>query len=233
MAIILSIETATEVCSAAIARDGKLIALEESIDGFKHSEKLTLFIEELFRKTEILPAQLDAVCVSKGPGSYTGLRIGVSTAKGLCYALNIPLIAVGTLGALAHHIAHDFTQINIEPGTLLCPMLDARRMEVYTALFDYRGLPLTDISAKIIDAESFGKELENHKIVFFGNGAEKCKSTINHPSACFVDNLQASARFMKQLAEENFNKKQFEDVAYFEPFYLKDFIATTPKNKIL
>ena len=233
MAIILSIETATEVCSAAVIRDGLLIAMAEDANRFNHSEKLTLSIEGLFRESGISPAQLDAVCVSKGPGSYTGLRIGISTAKGICYALNISLIAVSTLDALACFVAHNCKETAVTPETLLCPMLDARRMEVYTAMFDYQGVPVYNTCAKIIDSESFRSELENHPVIFFGNGVEKCKSVINHPNACFIDNLQASAQFMSHLAEERFNKKQFEDVAYFEPFYLKDFIATTPKNKIL
>lgn len=235
MAKILLLETATETCSAAIADNGDIVICRESSDGYNHSEKLTVFIEEMFSESGLVPGQMDAICISRGPGSYTGLRIGVSAAKGFCYALDRPLIAVGTLHASAHHLSLNPEEYDagITPDTLLCPMLDARRMEVYTALYDSKGNPIREISAKIIDNHSFTEELETHIIWFFGNGAEKCKTAIQHPNARFIPGFQASARFMSPLAESSFEQKKFEDVAYFEPFYLKDFIATIPRNKII
>lgn len=235
MAKILLLETATETCSAAIADNGQIVLCRESTEGYNHSEKLTVFIEEIFAECGMSPGQLDAVCTSRGPGSYTGLRIGVSAAKGFCYALDLPLIAVSTLHALAHHLATapDEFGATITPGTLLCPMLDARRMEVYTALYDSKGNPISEISAKIIDHQSFAEELQNHIIYFSGNGAEKCKTMIHHSNARFISEFHASARFMSPLAEKSFEHKAFEDVAYFEPFYLKDFVATIPGNKII
>lgn len=235
MAKILLLETATETCSAAIADNGQIVICRESTEGYNHSEKLTLFIEEMFAESGLTPGQMDAVCTSRGPGSYTGLRIGVSAAKGFCYALDVPLIAVSTLHASARHLAVSPEEYGaaITPASLLCPMLDARRMEVYTALHDYMGNPVSEISAKIIDNQSFAEELQNHIVWFFGNGAEKCKSVIGHPNARFISGFHASARFMSSLAESSYEQKKFEDVAYFEPFYLKDFIATIPGNKII
>jgi len=234
MTTILLLETATEVCSAAISRDGRILAARETIEGYNHSEKLTVFIEELMRENNIPMTNLNAVCVSRGPGSYTGLRIGVSVAKGICYALNKPLISVGTLDALAHQMAHhpqDY-ELTINSTTLLCPMIDARRMEVYTALYDCFGTPITGIEARIIDENSYAPELESKEVIFFGNGAAKCKLTLNHPNARFPGEVHASARFMSVLAYNRYNWHEFEDVAYFEPFYLKDFVATIPKNKL-
>jgi tRNA threonylcarbamoyladenosine biosynthesis protein TsaB len=230
MATILLLETATEVCSAAISRDGQIIALRETQENFNHSEKLTVFIEELFAEEAVYPQMPDAVCVSKGPGSYTGLRIGVSVAKGICYALNIPLIAISTLEAMAYQVAQN--HLKLPANTLLCPMIDARRMEVFYAMYDHNGKQMTDISAKIIDENSFDEELNHNTIFFFGNGALKCKSVLSHPNAKFAEEVNASARFMPTLAENYFNQKKFVNVAYFEPFYLKDFVATIPKNKV-
>ena len=168
MATILLLETATEVCSAAISRNCQVIALRESQEGFNHSEKLTVFIEELLAEDGIYPQLPDAVCVSKGPGSYTGLRIGVSAAKGICYALEIPLIAISTLDTMAFQIALNPVEYNskLSIGTLLCPMLDAKRMEVYYAMYDHNGKQLTNISAKIIDENSFTEELNRNTIFF-------------------------------------------------------------------
>lgn len=234
MATILLIETATEVCSTAISRNGQIIASRESQEGFNHSEKLTVFIEELLAEDGVYPQMPEAVCVGKGPGSYTGLRIGVSAAKGICYALDIPLIAISTLDAMAFQVAHNHAKINskLSDNMLLCPMLDAKRMEVYYAMYDKNGKPATEISARIIDENSFAEQLKNHTIFFFGNGALKCKSAISHPNAQFIEEVNASARFMPILAENYFIQKQFVNVAYFEPFYLKDFVATIPKNKV-
>lgn len=235
MATILILETATEVCSAALSRDGKLLGLKEQKEGYNHSGLLTVFAEELLKETGTLPSQLDAVCVSRGPGSYTGLRIGVSTAKGLCYALGIPLLAISTLDALAHYLARNPQEFGLEitGQTVFCPMLDARRMEVYTALYDRQGIRLNEISAQIIDENSFSALLEKQPVLFFGNGAAKCQPALKSPHALFAGDIVASARFMCLLAEERYNQKAFENVAYFEPFYLKDFVATVPKNKIL
>lgn len=237
MATILNIETATEVCSVNLARNGEILIEKESSEGLNHSQLLTVFIEELFRESSFNPAKLDAVAVSKGPGSYTGLRIGVSVAKGLCYSLGIPLIAVGTLDALGKYAAlhkESYVADSVDlKNALFCPMIDARRMEVYTALFNANGDNVEPVSAKIIDENSFSGYLNQHTVLFFGNGAEKCKPAITHSNALFSGPLKASARFMINLAEEKYNKKEIEDVAYFEPFYLKNFIATIPKNKIL
>jgi len=234
MAKLLLIETATEVCSAALSVNGEVVAFREKTEGFRHSELLTVFIGQLFQETGIAVNQLDAVCVSRGPGSYTGLRIGVSVAKGICFALNIPMIAISTLSSMACYTARNIDNLT-DTGTsdfLLCPMLDARRMEIYTALFDRTGHQLNEIAARIIQGNSFSGELEKGRVIFFGNGASKCREIIKSQNALFLEGIFASARFMSVLAEESYNKKQFENVAYFEPFYLKDFIATVPKNKV-
>jgi len=237
MAIILNIETATEVCSVNLARDGEILVEKESLEGLNHSRLLTVFIEEIFRENNFEPAQLDAVAVSKGPGSYTGLRIGVSVAKGLCYSLGIPLIGVGTLDALGKYAAQNWENyiqgIENAEDVLFCPMIDARRMEVYTTLFNSKGEKIEPVSAKIIDENSFQEYLNQYSVLFFGNGAEKCKPALTHPNVVFSGPLKASARFMINLAEEKYNNNDFEDVAYFEPFYLKNFIATVPKNKMI
>jgi tRNA threonylcarbamoyladenosine biosynthesis protein TsaB len=228
MATILNIETSTEVCSVTIAKNGELLFLKESSEGMNHSELLTVFIDELCSENNFKLDQLDAVAVSKGPGSYTGLRIGVSVAKGLCYGLEIPLIAVNSLEILGIS-----TALNSTEKMLFCPMIDARRMEVYTALYNSEGEELTPVSAEIIEPDFHSKYLNNYKILFFGNGADKCKTQITHPNATFGEPRKTSAQFMQKLTETKYNKKEFEDVAYFEPFYLKNFVATIPKNKIL
>ncbi len=233
MAVILNIETATEVCAVNVARDGKVLFERESLEGLNHSELLTVFIEELFRESGFSARQLDAVAVSKGPGSYTGLRIGVSVAKGLCYSLDIPLLAVGTLDAMGRYTAENRHQYfpQSDDKTLFCPMIDARRMEVYTAMYDAAGNQLEPVSARIIDENAFSGQLAQHRVLFFGNGAEKCKTALAHPNALFAGPQKASARFMIKYAEDKFINNNREDVAYFEPFYLKDFIATIPRKK--
>ena len=235
MARILLLDTATEVCSVALSENGRVVAYQEENSGFRHSELLTLFIGELLNDKGWLFEQLDAVSVSRGPGSYTGLRIGVSVAKGLCYGLNLPLIAVSSIDSMAHHMAQLLMERkDPDPSDiLLCPMIDARRMEVFTALYNREGSPLTEVKAEIIHDDSFSEELGTGKVYFFGNGANKCREKIKHPNARFEDDIHASARFMSKIATENYHKKKFENLAYFEPFYLKDFIATIPKNKIL
>ncbi|WP_346862535.1 tRNA (adenosine(37)-N6)-threonylcarbamoyltransferase complex dimerization subunit type 1 TsaB [uncultured Draconibacterium sp.] len=236
MAIILNIETSTEVCSVTIAENGKTLFQKESNDGLRHSELLTVFIQDLFKENNFEISKLDAVAVSKGPGSYTGLRIGVSVAKGLCYGLNIPLIGIGSIELMGSYTAahsNEFYSNTTEEELLFCPMIDARRMEVYTALFAENGEQILPVTAEIIDENSFADFLKDKKILFFGNGAEKCKEKITHKNALFAGPLQTSARFMQNLSEMKYNKNEFEDVAYFEPFYLKDFVATIPKNKVL
>ncbi|MFW5822987.1 MAG: tRNA (adenosine(37)-N6)-threonylcarbamoyltransferase complex dimerization subunit type 1 TsaB [Tangfeifania sp.] len=237
MAIILNIETSTEVCSVNVSENGKLLFEKESLEGLNHSELLTVFIQDLFRENNLEMKAIDAVAVAKGPGSYTGLRIGVSVAKGLCYALEKPLIAISTLDAMGIFTSQHPQQFNIETeekeNLLFCPMIDARRMEVYTALYNSKGEQLETVSAKMIDENSFSERLKKSKIAFFGNGAAKCAKALNHSNALFYGPLKASARFMIQIAEDKYNKKEFENVAYFEPFYLKNFVATVPKNKII
>lgn len=235
MALILNIETSTEVCSVSLAENGQLLFKKESIDGMNHSRLLTVFIEEIFAENNILINTIDAVAVSKGPGSYTGLRIGVSVAKGLCYGLNIPLISVNSLEILGIYASQNLEKYDLPNdgnSVLFCPMIDARRMEVYTALYNSSGEEILPISAEIIDENFLSEKFENHKILFLGNGAEKCKNLIKHKNALFEGPFTTSAEYMQAIAEEKFNKNEFEDVAYFEPFYLKNFVATISRNKI-
>ncbi len=223
MALILLIETATKSCSVSLSSANKIIACKEEVnEQYSHAEKLTIFITELFKTQDFTIKDLDAVAVSKGPGSYTGLRIGVSTAKGLCYALDIPLISVSTLKAMAFRMAQK------EESDLYCPMIDARRMEVYNAFYNSTNKEIRGIQADIIEGYSYQKELEK-KVLFFGDGAEKCKQMIQHPNARFIDGIFPSSKDMLEIANEKFAEKDFEDIAYFEPFYLKDFV-TGKKN---
>ena len=230
MALILSIETATPVCSVALAKDNKVLALKESTKKNSHSEIVTVFIDELLKENHFTFSDLDAVAVSKGPGSYTGLRIGVSTAKGLCYALDIPLIAVNTSQSLAIGALQDY---HLDKGlpVLFCPMIDARRMEVYCALFDKNNHEVRETKAEIIEPDSFQTYLESNNVIFFGDGADKCKEMIQHANAIFLENIFPSAKNMAGIVLKKFNNQQFEDVAYFEPFYLKDFVAGISKVK--
>jgi tRNA threonylcarbamoyladenosine biosynthesis protein TsaB len=235
MALILNIETSTEVCSVSLAENGNCVHKKESAEGMNHSRLLTVFIDELFAESNISMKKLDAVAVSKGPGSYTGLRIGVSVAKGLCYGLGIPLISVNSLESLGVYAAMNYTQfseVKPESGPLFCPMIDARRMEVYTALYNSNGEEIKPISAEIIAGDFLQRELEKHPVLFFGNGAAKCKNLLTNPNAVFAGPVATSAIFMQQLSDKKFQLQQFEDVAYFEPFYLKNFVATIPKNKV-
>jgi tRNA threonylcarbamoyladenosine biosynthesis protein TsaB len=227
---ILCIETATEVCSVAISSRGKLLALEENHDGNAHASQLHNLVQKVLDSAGITLQDLDAVAVSKGPGSYTGLRVGVSTAKGYCYALGIPLIAINTLESLLRgQVLGEREQTTT---SLYVPMLDARRMEVYCAVFDRHANMIRQTEAKIIDETSFVDLLDDNEIYFIGNGAAKCKSLITHPHAKFLDNILCSAKGMVNAAFEAFQTKQFEDTAYFEPFYLKDFVGTTPKKLV-
>ncbi|WP_299397824.1 tRNA (adenosine(37)-N6)-threonylcarbamoyltransferase complex dimerization subunit type 1 TsaB [uncultured Gelidibacter sp.] len=223
MSYILNIETATTNCSVSLSKEGETLVLKEDYNSnYSHAESLHLFINAVLEEAHIKPEDLDAIAVSKGPGSYTGLRIGVSSAKGLCFSLDKPLISVDTLEALAH-------QVTIESGCII-PMLDARRMEVYASVFDKDHQQIRAIEAEILDEHSFKEFLELGKVYFIGNGVEKTKQIITHPNAVFIENKLPSAKEMGKLATIKYKKSDIENVAYFEPFYLKDFIGTKPKS---
>lgn len=218
MTNVLCIETTTTNCSVSIAQDGKTVALlEENRENYSHSENLHGFIAKALDQAKISKSHLDAVAVSRGPGSYTGLRIGVSAAKGLCFALDIPLISIDTLHAFAFQVIEDIDYI--------IPMLDARRMEVYSCVFDNNKNKLEDIKAVILDETSFLAYLEKGKAIFLGNANEKFKTVCNHANAVFIENKLPSANEMGALADFKYKKSEFENVAYFEPYYLKDFIG--------
>ena len=219
MAIILCIETSTRNCSISLFESNKIISFKENLsEKYSHSEMLTVLIKSMLEEKKVSINDLDAIAVSKGPGSYTGLRIGVSTAKGLCYGLNIPLISVSTLHAMTYQ------GINLVKSNYYCPMIDARRLEVYAAVFDSKANLVRDIQADIVDEVTYSLFLEK-KVVFFGDGSSKCKSLINHENAIFLDEIYPSAKNMGAIAFNSFISKDYEDLAYFEPFYLKDFIA--------
>ena len=225
MAIILNIETATKNCSVCLAENGEILAIRELNDGnYSHAEKLHPFIQDILKEAKITVSNIDAVAVSKGPGSYTGLRIGVSAAKGMCFAIDKPLISIETLKSLAH-------SISIEEG-LIVSMLDARRMEVYSAVYNRMYEQVREIKAEIIDENSFKEELLKGKVYFLGDGAAKCKDVITHDNAVFIDGEFPSSKEMAVLSYNKYKKNDIEDVAYFEPFYLKDFIAIPEKKKV-
>jgi tRNA threonylcarbamoyladenosine biosynthesis protein TsaB len=224
LSIILNIETATKNCSVSIADKGKIIAIKELNNGnYSHAEVLHPFIVDILREANITSNHIDAVAVSKGPGSYTGLRIGVSAAKGLCFAFDKPLISIDTLTSLSHSIAID--------NGFIVPMIDARRMEVYAAVFNEKNQLIREIKADIIDESSFSEYLKIGKVYFLGDGAQKCKETILHENAIFVDNKFPSAKEMAQLSYDKYKISDIENVAYFEPFYLKDFVVIPEKKK--
>lgn len=228
--LILQIETATSVCSCALSLNGKTIAIKEINQVNVHIEKITLLIESLLKDAGYKFESLDAVAVSMGPGSYTGLRIGVSTAKGLCYALDIPLLAVNTLAAMAQGFIEKYPEH--QEGTLICPMIDARRMEVYSAVYDTSLNLVEPVAARIIDEHSFKSLTERNALVLFGDGAEKFIDTfLNNEQIVIVKDFVNSASFLSGLAFEKAQSGTFEDVAYFEPFYLKDFVPTQAKSK--
>ena len=235
MALILAIETGTDICSVALVRDGELLALRESDEERNHAKKIAVFVDELLRESGVAADDLDAVAVSKGPGSYTGLRIGVSFAKGLCYGQNIPLVAVGSLDSLVEVAREDYEagvlDIDNWDKALLCPMIDARRMEVYTQLFSAEGVAQSEVEAKIIDGMSFSAErTSDYPFVIFGSGAAKCAEVLG--GATYIE-VVPSARGMARLAERAFVEGKIEDVAYFEPFYLKDFVVNSAKKTLL
>lgn len=228
---ILHIESSTLTCSVALANDGLLHALRESHDtSYSHSEKLTGYIQEVLDEVGMKPYELDAVCVSKGPGSYTGLRIGVSAAKGLCYALGIPLLAVDSLQSLAYWTVNHLSEKEKANLKSIRPMIDARRMEVYTAAYDILGSMTEPITATVVDEASFTEELKNGPVLFVGDGAEKCRNHLDHVNACFRTDVNPSAQGMFALAEVLLATRAIEDVAYFEPYYLKDFVAGVKKT---
>ena len=230
--MILCIETATEVCSVALCSNGIILSLQEEREGRSHASKLTPLIEDTFKHAGTEMRLLDAIAVSMGPGSYTGLRIGVSVAKGIAYALKKPLIAISTLKAMSEGFIAGYAAAYPE-NALFCPMIDARRMEVYNAVYNKKGDEVRGVSADVIDNSSFSDILERHPVVFFGDGAAKCRETIKSPKAFFHEGFSPSASFLAPLSEEAFRDEKFDDMAYFEPYYLKDFIATVPKNQVL
>jgi tRNA threonylcarbamoyladenosine biosynthesis protein TsaB len=235
--LILHIETATDICSVALSEGDRQLSLIESAQERSHASLLNTFIRQSVAQAGKELKDLQGVAVSKGPGSYTGLRIGVSTAKGLAYALEIPLLATGTLESMASGSPSNSAVRELISShgdrLLLCPMLDARRMEVYAGFYTSKGELFRQVSADIIDEEIYHEILESHPVCFFGNGADKCKEALDHPNAHFIDGINPSATTMIALALKKYQLEHFEDVAYFEPFYLKDFIATVPKKKLL
>ncbi|GAA4937711.1 tRNA (adenosine(37)-N6)-threonylcarbamoyltransferase complex dimerization subunit type 1 TsaB [Algibacter agarivorans] len=219
---ILNIETATTNCSVSLSKNGETIVLKEDNDkNYSHAERLHVYIDDVLKEAKITTEDIDAIAVSKGPGSYTGLRIGVSAAKGLCFALDKPLIAIPTLEALAN-------QVKIKDGVIVS-MLDARRMEVYSAIYDSNYNQIRATEAQILDEIAFSDYLENQKVYFIGNGVGKTKALINHPNAVFVEDKLPSSNEMSLLACTKYKKGDTEDVAYFEPYYLKDFVALKKK----
>ena len=235
MSCILNIETSTSVCSVALSMDGEVLFAKASFDGPSHAALLGVFVEEALSVLKKKGKKaLDAVAVSSGPGSYTGLRIGVSVAKGLCFGFGIPLIGIHTLDIMAATVNSkgDSQIVSITDDCLYCAMLDARRMEVYASIFDRELTTCRETAADIITPETYEEFLNKGPVCFFGNGAEKCKTVITHPNAMFMDQIYPLAEDMALLAEDAFIKGEFKDVAYFEPFYLKDFVATVARNKV-
>jgi tRNA threonylcarbamoyladenosine biosynthesis protein TsaB len=232
--MILCLETATPVCSVALCDRTGTISVRESHENKSHATQLTLFIEDLLKEAQISPAELEAVAVSKGPGSYTGLRIGVSVAKGLAYGASVPLIGIDTTRSMFNGVINSANaKYGTESNSLFCPMIDAKRMEVYYSLFDTNGEVIKGISAEVINERSFYEIPESVKIVFFGDGAVKCRGVTSHKNSVFDDNFIISAAYMHKTVLEAFDTDHFEDVAYFEPFYLKDFMTTIQRKNIV
>ena len=226
MSCILNIETSTDACSVAVSHDGQCIYHDEDFSGPNHAERLGTFVDQAMSFTDNHAIPFDAVAVSCGPGSYTGLRIGVSMAKGICYARDLKLIAIPTLELLAVPV---LLGEQVDDDALLCPMIDARRMEVYAAIYDRALRTVRGIQADIVDSNTYKEWLDQRPVYFFGNGACKCMEAINHPNARLIENVKPIAKNMFPLAEKRIAQQQFEDVAYFEPFYLKDFVAIKAK----
>ena len=228
MSCILNIDTSTNVCSVAVSQDGACIFDKEVHSGPNHAERLGAFVDEALSFIDNHAIPLDAVAVSCGPGSYTGLRIGVSMAKGICYGRDVKLLAVPTLELLCVPVL--LREMVTDDDALLCPMLDARRMEVYAQLFTRSLREVRPIQADVVDADTYREYLDKHPVYFFGNGAMKCKEVIDHPNAHFIEGIEALAKNMLPLAERRMAREEFEDVAYFVPFYLKDFVAKQPRK---
>ena len=218
---LLLIDTATEICSVSLALGEKIVACKENMNGYAHAKELIPFVDEVMQEAKIEKQQITGVVLSIGPGSYTGLRIGASTAKGLCYALDVPLVAISTLQNIMMGARKEFSNQEL----LFCPMIDARRQEVYTALFKYDGTPLEEVHAQIVEETTFETLLQKSQVVFCGNGMPKCREMLSHyPNALFSD-IKLSSTHMLEKALLRFEQKQFEDIAYFEPFYLKEYVA--------
>jgi tRNA threonylcarbamoyladenosine biosynthesis protein TsaB len=232
--MILCIETATDLCSVALCDTGGPVILKENDEGRSHASVLTVYIEEILKDSGIRAGYLEAVAVSKGPGSYTGLRIGVSVAKGMAYAASIPLIGIETTLSMFHGFS-DYAKkkFDISSADLFCPALDARRMEVYYSVLDARGNAVSNIKAEIMDKNSFSEFPESVRIFLFGDGAEKCRGVLVRKNLIIDTDFRISASFMYKPAYEALNNKRFEDVAYFEPFYLKDFLTSKPVKNVL
>ena len=227
MSCILNIETSTDVCSVSVSQDGACIFSQEDHDGPNHAVKLGTFVDEALSFADSHAIPLDAVAVSCGPGSYTGLRIGASMAKGICFGQDLKLIAVPTLELMAVPV---LLREEVEEGALLCPMIDARRMEVYSAVYNRALHEVRGIQADVVDAETYREYLDRGPVYFFGNGAEKCMEVINHPNARLIKGVEPLAKWMFPIAERRIAQEKYEDVAYFVPFYLKDFVAHQPKK---
>ena len=232
MSFILNIETSTEVCSIALSQNGRLVDIFEDVEGMNHARLTASYVQEILKCNNLKISELSAISVSCGPGSYTGLRIGISLAKGLCYAHDLPLIAVSPLKAMSSWVARNLDRagIHTSENVVLCPMLDARRMEVYTALYDINLTEIERVSAKIINKDTFN-EITGKQLVLFGSGAEKVKAVLNRDNIHFIPDVKTSASHMCALSFNMLGEEIFEDIAYFEPYYLKDFIAGKPKKK--
>lgn len=229
MSCILHIETSTAVCSVAVSEDSHVIFQQEDHSGPNHAERLGSMVDEALSFTDNHAIPFDAVAVSCGPGSYTGLRIGVSMAKGICYGRNLKLIAVPTLELMCVPV---LLREMVEDDALLCPMIDARRMEVYAGIYDRALHEIRAVGADVVDAETYKQWLDERPVYFFGNGAAKCMEIINHPNAHLIEGIEPLAKWMQPLAERRLLNEQTEDVAYFEPFYLKDYVAKMPRKLI-
>jgi tRNA threonylcarbamoyladenosine biosynthesis protein TsaB len=232
--MIICLETSTNICSVALCNSFGVVAIRESSENKSHASQLTVFVKDLLAQEGLRAANLDAVAVSKGPGSYTGLRIGVSAAKGIAYAASIPLIGIETTLSMFYGIDETIrTKYGIDKTSLFVPMIDARRMEVYYSVLTSEGRTVKGISAEIIDDRSFSQIPESVRLLIFGDGASKCKQVIKRANVEFADEFRISAAYMYEPVFKSLRENRFEDIAYFEPFYLKDFITSRPKKNIL
>jgi tRNA threonylcarbamoyladenosine biosynthesis protein TsaB len=229
MALLLSLETSTHMFSCALHRDDKLAAFNESADAQTTASQLAVMVDNLFVKSSLRKKELDAIVIASGPGSYTGLRIGVATAKGMCYALSVPLISVNTLSLMSQQFIDQFSDEFELKQSLLCPMLDARRMEVYCMISNNAGEIEEPIQAKVIDEQSFASRLDRQMIYFFGEGSDKCKNSIHHHNAKFVSGIKPSAALLGRMGFQKYLDNEVENIDLFEPLYLKDFVIKKPK----